>query len=65
MVLKIYIVDGGEWYYLRDWFVYDGLDHVVFTATAKHAMKFHTREAATDYMYQLRANGYRPKTEVC
>lgn len=65
MVLKIYIIDGGERYYLSKWFVCDGLDCVVFTAIAKHAMKFKDRTALNDYQYQLRAMGYKPRTEVC
>ena len=65
MVLKIYIIDGGERYYLSKWYVYDEIDCVVFTAIAKHAMKFRDRDVVNDYHYQLRAMGYQPRTEVC
>lgn len=65
MLFKLYIVENGERLYLRDWFVFEGLDHLVFTERARHAMRFRSRETLSDYIYQLKAYGYRPRTEEC
>lgn len=63
-MIKIYITDGGTKYYLQNWFVVDGLDHVVFTQQGRYAMRFRSQQRANDYMYQLRAMGYQPRMEV-
>jgi len=60
---KIFIVENGERYYLRDWFVYEDNDCLVFTANGKYAMRFKSLTLMNDYIYQLKANGYSPRTE--
>lgn len=52
---KIFIVENGEKYYLRDWFVYEDNDCLVFTANAKHAMRFKSMTLMNDYIYQLKS----------
>jgi len=63
-MIKIYITDSGTKYYLQNWFVVDGLDHVVFTQQGRYAMRFRSQQMAIDYMYQLRVMGYQPWMEV-
>ena len=54
---RIYIIDNGRLYWIRQWINEGMLDHLVLTTEAKGAQRF-TQQEAGDYAMQLGILGY-------
>lgn len=57
-VFRIYILDEGRLYWLRQWINDGTMDHLVFTTEGSEAFGFLDRQEAEDYRMQMVVLGY-------